>query len=142
MISRVGLGVVIVALACIAFVAKASAEPLVTITCDKPDGFTLEYGIPYSAHLEAAANNQPEPTKPILTGPTNDGYASKPTFVIDADRKKMTVIWNELPQDLDSRKFMKKLGLPQMPPPPASDAIIVQFLPDAISAIQAEHGRS
>ena len=60
---------------CAVFVlsTNAFAEPLVTITCDKPEGFSIAY----------------EPTKPSVKGPTKDGYRGKPTFVIDANKKNM-----------------------------------------------------
>lgn len=50
----------------------------------------------------------------------------------------MTVIWAELPEDVELRKQAKELNLPQTPPPPATDAIIVLFSTDQISAIEAE----
>jgi hypothetical protein len=43
----------------------------------------------------------------------------KPTFAIDTNRKTITIVWNEM-----------------SPPVLASDGVIVQFLPEQISAIQ------
>jgi hypothetical protein len=96
----------------------------------------LSYGISFTERLNADVNNQPEPTKPSLKGPTKDGYAGKPTFVID--KKQMTIIWSELPDDAALRKKAKEMGLPQMPPPAAAEAIIVWSSKDQISAIQVE----
>ena len=116
----------------------AIAEPLVTISCEKPDGFSLAYGVSFSDRLNASSNNQPEPTKPSLKGPVKDGYAGKPTFVIDLNKKKMTMIWGELPDDIQLRKRAKELGLPQLPPPAAEDAIIVWFSKDQINGVLVE----
>jgi hypothetical protein len=126
----------ILALTCIA-VPRASAEPLVTISCDKPNGFNISYGTTLKERLGARLNKQPEPP-PALRGPEEDGYSGKPTFVIDANRKDMTVIWAELPEDVELRKRAKELNIPQLPPPPATQATIVFYIPDQISAIDAE----
>jgi hypothetical protein len=88
--------------------------------------------------LPKKSNQNLPPRK--LTGPNEDGYGGKPTFVIDSNRRKMTVIWAELPEDAELRKRAKELNLPQIPPPPASDATIVLFLTEQISAIQVEPG--
>jgi hypothetical protein len=87
--------------------------------------------------FEASQKKQPEPP-PALSGPNKDGYGGKPTFVIDSNAKDMTVIWAELPEDVELRKQAKELKLPQMPPPPATDATIVWFSQDQISAIQVD----
>jgi hypothetical protein len=79
--------IIVVALASIATGAKANAEPLVTISCDKPNGFNIAYGTSLIERFEASQKNQPKPS-PKLTGPNEDGYAGKPTFVIDSNRKK------------------------------------------------------
>jgi len=108
---------------CVGFLAsllsKSIAEPLVTISCDKPEGSSMTYGISLTARVDAAAKEQPEPTNPTLRGPTSNGYMGKPTFVIDSNRKTITIVWNEM-----------------SPPVLASDGVIVQFLPEQISAIQ------
>jgi hypothetical protein len=62
-------------------------------------------------------------------------YAGKPTFIIDTNRKDMTVVWSELPDDVKLRQQAKELGLPQMPPPPAANATVVLFLDEQISAV-------
>jgi len=131
---RVTVGIVIIAITC-SVAAQAFAVPLVTITCDKPNGFNLSYGVSFTERLNTKNEQEPNPS---LKGPTKDGYAGKPTFVIDSDEKKMTVIWSELPEDVELRKKAKEMGLPQMPPPAAADAMIVWFSKDQISAIQAE----
>jgi hypothetical protein len=72
--------------------------------------------------MEAAAKDQPEPTNRTLRGPTSNTYMGKPTFAIDTNRKTITIVWNEM-----------------SPPVLASDGVIVQFLPEQISALT--HGR-
>jgi hypothetical protein len=113
------------ALTCTA-VPKAKAEPLVTISCDKPKGFNIAYGTTLKERAEAREKKQPEPP-PKLTRPNEDGYLGTPTFVIDSNKKDMTVIWAELPEDVRLRKQAKELNIPQIPPPPATDAIVVLF---------------
>jgi hypothetical protein len=61
-----------------------------------------------------------------------------PTFIIDSNEKKMTAIWAEPPEDAELRKRAKELNVPQMPPPPATEATVVWFTKEQISAIQVE----
>jgi hypothetical protein len=116
----------------------AKAEPLVTISCDKPNGFRIEYGTSPEERIEASQKNQPSPP-PTLRGPNKDSYLGTPTFIIDSNKTKMTVVWSELPEDLESRKRAKELDLPWLSPtPPAAEASVVMFFPDQISAVQVE----
>jgi hypothetical protein len=124
------------ALACIAM-PKAEAEPLVTISCDKPKGFNIAYGTTLVERADAREKKQPEPP-PKLRGPTEDGYVGTPTFVIDSNKEKMTVIWAEPPEDVELRKRAKELNLPQLPPPPAAEATVVLFFSEQISAVEVE----
>jgi hypothetical protein len=135
--SRSAVLVTVIMVACSATFAKANAGPMLTISCDKPNGFNIAYGVSFAARVEAEQKNQPEPS-PALTGPNKDGYSGKPTFIIDSNRTKMTVVWAELPEDIQLRKQAKELGIPQMPPPPASDATVVGFMEQQISAIEVE----
>jgi hypothetical protein len=112
----------------IAGAPRASAEPLLTISCEKPDGFNIEYG---TTLAESVAS-------PSLRGPIKDGYPRKPTFVINSDKKNVTVIWAESPDDVEARRLAKEFNLPQIPPRPATEAIIVSFMPEQISAIEVE----
>ena len=113
-----------------------NAEPLVTISCEEPSGFNIAYGTTITERVAAEQKRQPEPP-PTLRGPTEDGYSRKPTFVIDSDRKKVTVMWAESPHDVEERKLRKELNLTPIPPAPATEATIVYFLPHQISAIEA-----
>jgi len=72
----------------------------------------MQYGVSFSDPLRATENNQPEP-KPSLEGPTKDGFVGKPTFVVDTNEKNVTVIWGELPEDVELRKNAKERGLPK-----------------------------
>jgi hypothetical protein len=47
-------------LTCIA-TPKAAAEPLVAISCDKQNGFNIEYGTTLIERSEAREKNQPAP---------------------------------------------------------------------------------
>src|SRR5262249_5429574 len=76
--AKVAVCTAIVAFAC---VGSADAEPLVTISCDKPNGFSIAYGASFFDRVEASQKTQPEPA-PALKGPTKDGYSGTPTFVI------------------------------------------------------------
>jgi len=97
----------------------------------------MGYGVPFIDRANANLKGQPEPTSPTLRV-GKDGFAGKPTFVIDSNRKRITIVWNELEEDIKLREQAKKLGLPQVTPSPASDGVIVQFLPEQISAIQVD----
>jgi hypothetical protein len=132
------LGAVVSAIACAAALAKANAEPMLTISCEKPKGFNIEYGTTLHERVEADQKKQAEPA-PSLKGPTKDGYSGLPTFSIDSNKKKMTVTWAEPPENAEVRKLEKESNIPQMPPPPpATEAIIVSFMHDQISAIEAQ----
>ena len=115
----------------------ARAEPLVTISCDKPNGFNIAYGTTLRERFEARQKNQAQPP-PALIGPSMDGYSGKPTFVIDSNKTNMTVIWAELWEDVQLREQAKNLNIPQLPPPPATDATDVLFFIEQISAVKAE----
>jgi len=115
----------------------AEATPLVTIYCDKPNGFNISYGTSLAERFEASQQKRPNPP-PKLSGPNTDGYSGTPTFVIDSNRKDMTVTWGELPEDAKLRKQAKELNIPQAPPPPATEATIVLFMDEQISAIQVD----
>jgi hypothetical protein len=129
------LGGVVSVVACAVALAKANAGPMLTISCDKPNGFNIAYGASFKERVEARREKQPEPP-PSLKGPTQDAYTGKPTFIIDSNEKKMTIIWTELPEDVELRKKAKELNIPQMPPPPAIEANIVWFSKKQISAIE------
>jgi hypothetical protein len=126
---------VIATVACFAVLGKASAEPILTISCDKPNGFNIAYGTSLNERFDASQKNQPEPP-PALSGPNKDGYLGKPTFVIDSNKKNMTVIWGELPEQVELREQSKRLNLPTLPPPAATHATVVLFLDEQISAIE------
>ena len=128
---------VVIMVACAAGLAKANAEPLLTISCENPDGFSIKYGTTITERIAADQKKQPEPP-PTLRGPTKDGYSQKPTFIIDSDRKKLTVIWAESPDDVEVRKLAKQFNIPAIPPAPSTEAIIVSFMSEQISAIEAE----
>jgi hypothetical protein len=115
----------------------ANAEPLVTISCDVPKGVSIGYGTTLLERAEAREKKQPTPP-PALSGPNKDGYSNKPTFVIDANKKDMTVIWAEPPEDIKIRKLLKEQNITHYPPPPATVATVVLFMPDQISAIESE----
>jgi len=117
-------------------VPSASAEPLVTISCDKPNGVSITYGAPLQERVEAREKNQPEPP-PTLKEPTKNGYAALPTFFIDSNKKKMTVTWTKLPED-EAKKVAKERDLLTIPPPPATEATVVLFTDDQISAIETD----
>jgi hypothetical protein len=134
---RLRLSMIAILIAACIGIPKAGAEPLVTISCDKPDGFNIGYGTTLIKRFEASQKKQLEPP-PALSGPNKDGIAATPTFVIDSNKEKMTVVWAELPKDAELRKRAKEMNIPQLPPPSASDATVVLFSRDQISAIEAE----
>jgi len=129
--------IAILALTCITM-PKAKAEPLVTISYDRPEGFSIQYGVPFPESLKASKEKQSEPA-PSLKGPTKDGILGTPTFVIDSNREKMTVTWAELRKEAVARKQAKEHNLPTIPPS-ATDAKVVLFFKEQISAIDAEPG--
>jgi hypothetical protein len=86
----------------------AIAEPLLTISCENPKGFRMQYGVSPHDLVEAKQNHRPEP-EPRLKGPTQDGYGERPTFIVDANQKNMTVVWTESPETVAARKLARQL---------------------------------
>jgi hypothetical protein len=74
------------ALACIAM-PKAEAEPLVTISCDKPKGFNIAYGTTLVERADAREKKQPEPP-PKLRGLLKMAmWAPQPSSSIQTKRR-------------------------------------------------------
>src|SRR5690349_5415888 len=112
------------------------AEPIVTISCDAPKGFRMEYGASARERVQAENDHRPEP-KPHFKGPVKDGYKHIPTFIVDSGRKKLTVVWSESAADAEDRQRAKELNVPYCcSPPAATEAEIVLFTPDQIAALQ------
>lgn len=113
------------------------AEPLVTISCDTPKGSRMEYGESSFDRVQSAIDKKPVP-KPRLIGPNADGYDERPTFTIDSTKKKLLVTWAESADELERRKQAKEVGVPYCcSPNPTSEAKIVIFVSDHISALEA-----
>lgn len=112
------------------------AAPLVTILCDIPKGSQTEYGVSSFERVQAKMDNKPLP-KSHLKGPKVSGYEEKPTFIVDSGKKELAVIWSESATELNQKKKAKELGMPYCcSPNPISEAKIVTFTPDHISAIE------
>ena len=126
------------AILAISLSSKTFAEPLVTISCEKPEGVSMAYGVLLTDRMNAPANSQSGKIEPSLKGPTKDGYRGKPTFVIDSDKKNITISWTALPEDAELQKQAKAAGLPQIPPVPAAEGTVVQFSTEQISAVQVD----
>jgi hypothetical protein len=121
-------------------VAQAAfAEPLLTISCDIPKGIKIAYGIPISEFLRPDTEKKGPPKAELRVPPqkgTSDGFTARPTFVIDSDKTKVTIVWSEAEGDLAQRAEAKRLGLPELPPYPAEQASIVKYAQDQIAALQ------
>jgi hypothetical protein len=124
---------VLCAVLAIALSANAIADPLVTISCEKPEGVSMAYGVSLADRM-----NAPGKVEPSLKGPTKDEYRGKPTFVIDSDKKNVLISWTEFPEDPELQKQAKESGLPHLPPVPSARGSIVEFFDEQISAVQAE----
>jgi hypothetical protein len=111
------------------------ADPLVTITCNEPRGTSMEYGTSVQERVHAETNKKPEP-KPQLRGPTINSLVMKPTFVVDSGKKKLTVIWSESVSDIELRRKLKSANLPTLSLPPSTEADIVLFGSNQISALE------
>ena len=133
---RLSLSVTAILMLAYIGIPRANAEPLVTISCDKPNGVSITYGTSLQERVEAREKNQPEPP-PTLTEPTKNGYTALPTFFIDSNKKKMTVTWAKLPED-EAKKVAKERDLLTIPPPPATEATVVLLTDDQISAIETD----
>ena len=57
---------VVLAWLCIGVAFTAKAEPLVTISCEKPEGSSITYGVPLKERLDALAQEQPGPINPTV----------------------------------------------------------------------------
>ena len=106
----------------VAFTAKA--EPLVTISCEKPEGSSITYGVLLKERLDALAQEQPEPVNPTLRGPTKNEYQGKPTFVIDSIGKKLR---------LSGAKCCRHYRLPMV--------LLFSSCPNRFRPFKSNHGR-
>ena len=68
-------GAIVVTLTWIASAAHAYAEPLVTIICDKPNGFNIKYGVSSTERLKDKLNGHPELPKLKLRGPVPHAHS-------------------------------------------------------------------
>jgi hypothetical protein len=87
-----------------------AAEPLVTIACELPKGLTQDYGVSGSERMKAASERKPPPAD-HLSGPIKDGFNAKPTFIVDSNRKKLTLIWAETGGEAALRELAKEHGV-------------------------------
>ena len=116
----------------------ATAHPLLTISCDIPKGSSLEYGVSIPELAQIEGTSAPAP-KPHLKGPKANGYTSRPTFVVDSNKKLLTITWSMSDTDVERMKYSKEHGMDFCcGPPPAGDASILLFNSNQISAIQVE----
>ena len=122
-------------LACV-FPLLSVADPVVTISCDIPKGSSMEYGESSFDRVQSAIDKKPLP-KPHLIANKADGYDERPTFIVDATKRKLLVTWAESEDDLKLRKQAKEVGIPYCcSPNPTSEAEVVIFTADNISAIR------
>jgi hypothetical protein len=126
------VGMVLSTLAFFDASVMAGAEPILTISCDQPSGFNITYGNTLKERFEASEKKLPPPS----LRSEKDGFLGKPIFILDSNKEKLTVTWAELPEDVELRKRAKEYNLPTMPPPPATDATVVLFFDEQISAIE------
>jgi len=121
-------------LACV-FPLLSVADPVVTISCDTPKGSSMEYGESSYARVQSAIDKKPVPKSGLVVNKA-DGYEERPTFIINSTKKKLIVTWAESEDELNQRKQAKEVGVPYCcSPNPTSEAGVVIFTPDHISAI-------
>jgi hypothetical protein len=63
-------------------ITSGVAQSLVTISCNQPKGYSMQYGISPWDRLDAAVAKRPEPKQPKFTGPTDDSFIERPTFIL------------------------------------------------------------
>jgi hypothetical protein len=114
-----------------------SADPLVTITCAQPKGLSQYYGIA-ARDREKAASEHKQPEN-HLSEPDKDGFNAKPTFIVDSNRKKLTLLWAESAGETALRQWSKNLGT-QWDPDPARDLAVIAYSPLVITAMDAHPG--
>jgi hypothetical protein len=116
-------------------VASSFAQPLVTFSCDQPKGYSMRYGVSLSDRTAAKIDKKPEP-KPKFTGPTDDGYDERPTFILNVAQRKLAVTWSytdavlEIERKVDGGTPLKSSA------PRTYDLEIVTFGPVFISALE------
>ncbi len=94
------------------------ANPLVTVSCDMPKGYSMEYGVSSFERIDAAISEKQEPTNSHFKEAMKDGYENKPTFIISSDKKKATVVWAESAKEIKHREQAKSLNAPYCCGPP------------------------
>jgi hypothetical protein len=116
----------------------SAAQSLVTFSCDEPKGFSMRYGISSWARIDAEIKKQPVPTEPQLTGPTEDGFTSTLTFILNKAQQKLTVTWNPSASEVETNKHLMKMGMRPAAVPETTELRIVTFGPFVVSAIEAD----
>ncbi len=117
-----------------------SAEPLITINCEAPKGVSQDYGVPGAERVRAATEHKPQPAD-HFTGPYQDGFTAKPTFIVDSSRKKLTLLWAESAGEKALCELSKQLGH-KWEPDPAREVRVIAHSPEFITAIDAHAGRN
>jgi hypothetical protein len=108
--------------------ATSAGTSLLTVQCEPPKGVREKYGLGLIIDRKPGA-------QPTLQGPSPDGYQAKLTFLVDSEKKKLTVLWAEADVDRAFREEAKKQGLPTLPLPKAEQFDIVYQSPDVITSI-------
>lgn len=75
------------------------ASPMLMITCEPPAGTSQGYGVSATEQMQAAADEHKAHPANHLSDSRPDSYdnKTKPTFIGDSSRAKLTLLWNAAP---------------------------------------------
>lgn len=90
--------------------------------------------------MDAASEHRPRPANHLSVA-ISDGFNSKPTFVVDSSRKKLTLVWADTAGEAATREFAKEHGT-EMKPEPARDVPVIAYSPIVITAMDAHPGKN
>jgi hypothetical protein len=108
------------------------AEPLLTISCPAPRGTSVLYGVSNLADMKAGIDHTPRPAPTYRSTP--DELLFKPTFVLDSNKKNITVVYAEREKDVKLRESTTEVGA--IPPslPAAESVDVLLYTRSLISA--------
>jgi len=115
--------------------SPALTEPILTITCNAPQGKRMEYGVFPNEHIDAIVKKKAPPKPRLRT--VDDGYTGvTPTFIIDsAVPNKMTYMWGDTAEFEPHKQAARQFGI-KVPAPAAQQADIIVFNEELISTIE------
>jgi hypothetical protein len=117
-------------------VGPCVAGPLVTIRCDPPKGRSQFFGVTAAEKVQAAGGKS-QPANHLSS--VMDGMNASPTFIVDEDSKRLTLIWATTAGEAALTKLAQEYGQ-TWHPDPAREIQVLNASPLVITALDSHPG--